>query len=269
MGQVSFEDLNRLLAQRDQTIAELDAILESVSDGIYITDGEGITLRVNTAFQNITGITKDQVIGRPVQDLISDGVYDRSVSLSILESRRPVSMVETLKNGKDVLLSGTPIFGRDGEIFRIVTTLRDMADLNRLKSRLEHKEKESERYREELLHLRLRQLNLKDLVIAGETMERIMNLSFQVGKVDSTVLITGESGVGKEIIARVIHRAGRKEHGPLICANCSAIPENLLESELFGYNEGSFTGARKGGSRGFSKWPRGERSFWMKSERFR
>ena len=244
------EDLNLLLSRRNQTIAELDAILESVEDGIYITDGQGITLRVNSAFQRITGITDREVIGRSVKDLVAEGVYDRAVSLSVLRDRKPVSMVETLRNGKEVLLSATPIFGDQGEIFRIVTTLRDVEELNRLKAQLEHKELESERYREELVHLRLRQLELKDLVISDPAMERIMNLSFQVGKVDSTVLITGESGVGKEVIARVIHRAGRKKNGPLICANCSAIPENLLESELFGYNEGAFTGARKGGQPG-------------------
>jgi len=257
MRNTSFEELNLLLSQREETIAELDAILESVSDGIYITDGEGCTLRVNSAFEKITGITIEQVMGRPVQDLIGDGVYDRSVSLSVLEGRQPVSMVETLKNGKDVLLTGTPIFDKDGEIFRIVTTLRDVEELKRLKNKLEHKEKESELYREELMHLRLRQLDLTDLIITGEVMERIMNLAFQVGKVDSTVLITGESGVGKEIFARIIHRAGRKENGPLICANCSAIPENLLESELFGYNEGAFTGARRGGQPGLFEVARG------------
>lgn len=250
MKKPGIEELNLLLARREETIAELDAILESVSDGIYITDGEGYTLRVNSAFEEITGISTEEVIGRQVQQLIGDGVYERSVSLSVLEDRRPVSIVETLKNGKDVLLTGTPVFGKDGKIFRIVTTLRDVAELNKLKSELEHKEQESELYREELLHLRLRQLNLKNLVVSGDAMEKIMNLAFQVGKVDSTVLITGESGVGKEVVARIIHRSGRKENGPLICANCSAIPENLLESELFGYNEGAFTGAIRGGQPG-------------------
>ena len=250
MQERGVRELHRLLLQREETIAELDAILESVSDGIYITDGKGRTLRVNSAFETITGISGEQVNGRPVQTLISEGVYDKSVSISVLESRRQVSILEKLRNGKTVLLTGTPVFNRDGEIYRIVTTLRDVDELNSLRCRLNNKEKESELFREELLHLRLRQLNLKDLVVAGDRMENLMNLALQVGKVDSTVLITGESGVGKEIIARIIHRSGRKVDGPLICANCSAIPENLLESELFGYVDGAFTGARRGGQPG-------------------
>jgi len=155
-----------------------------------------------------------------------------------------------LKNEKTVLLTGTPIYSDEGKIIMVVTTLRDMADLNRLQDMLARKEKEKERYRQELIRLRLQQMNMDDIVVASPQMKHIMQQAIQVSQVDSTVLITGESGVGKEIVTRMIHRAGQRENGPLITANCAAIPENLLESELFGYCGGSFTGARKEGKPG-------------------
>lgn len=238
------------LAHKEELIKELNAILNSVSDGLYITDGEGVTLRVNKAFEKITGIKASDVAGITVRELVETGVYDKSVSLLVLESQNTVSLLENLPNGKNALLTGTPVFNESGKIFRVVTTLRDMADLNMLESQLAQTEKKSEKYRRELLNLRLQQLKMENIVVHAQSMRNIMRLTFQLGEVDSTVLITGESGVGKEIVTRAIHSAAGNENRPLITAVCSAIPENLLESELFGYEKGSFTGADRSGKPG-------------------
>lgn len=235
---------------KDYNFHDLKVVLNSVNDGIYIADGEGMTLWVNNAFVEITGIGLEVVINRNVRQLIDEGVFDRSTTLEVLEKKEPISIIEKLRNGKTVLLTGTPVYNREGRIVWVVTTMRDMADLNRLQDMLARKEREKERYRQELLQLRLQQMNMDNIVIASPQMKQIMQLALQVSKVDSTVLITGESGVGKEIVTRMIHRAGQRENGPLITANCAAIPENLLESELFGYCGGAFTGAKKEGKPG-------------------
>jgi PAS domain S-box-containing protein len=244
------EDLKNELVHKEELIKEMDVIFNSVTDGLYITDGHGTTLRTNKAFEEITGIKSSDISGKNVRNLVETGVYDKSVSLLVLESKKTVSLVESLPNGKKALLTGTPIFDKSGKIFRIVTTLRDMADLNKLESKLAQTEKKSEHYRMEILNLRLQQLNIKDTIVHSQIMRNIMRLAFRLGEVDSTVLITGESGVGKEIVTRAIHKAGDDENRPLITAVCSAIPENLLESELFGYEKGSFTGADRSGKPG-------------------
>ena len=235
---------------KEFNVNDLKDVLNSVSDGIYIADKSGKTLWVNDAFIDITQIELETVINKDVRELIEEGVFDRSTTVEVLEKKRPISIIEKLKNGKTVLLTGTPVYNNEGDIIWVVTTMRDMADLNRLHDILARKEKEKERYRQELIQLRLQQINMDDIIIASPEMKQIMQLAIQVSKVDSTVLITGESGVGKEIVTRMIHRAGHRENAPLITANCAAIPENLLESELFGYCGGAFTGARREGKPG-------------------
>jgi len=244
------QQLENKLVLKEKQIKEMDVIFNSVTDGLYITDGEGITLKTNSAFEQITGIKSTDIIGKNVRRLVETGVFNKSVSILVLESNKTASLIESLPNGKKALLTGTPVYDESGNIFRIVTTLRDMADLNMLESKLALTEKKSEQYRMEILNLRLQQLDMEDTIVHSQIMRDVMRLAFRLGKVDSTVLITGESGVGKEIVTRAIHKAGEDENRPLITAVCSSIPENLLESELFGYEKGSFTGADRSGKPG-------------------
>ncbi len=251
-----FQDISELestsleLKAVNELNRELDTIIESISDGVYITDGLGTTLRINSSYERISGIKADEVIGRNMQELVEEGVYSQSVTLLVLEEREPVTITHEIKTGKEVLITGIPVFDEDGEIVRVVTTVRDLAELNSLKQQLAETRKLSERYHSELAQLRLQQMEMSDIVIQSDAMEKMIRLALRVGEVNSTVLITGESGVGKEIVTKVIHRAGRASNGSLIKVNCGAIPENLLESELFGYERGAFTGARKEGKPG-------------------
>jgi len=251
------QDLRKELGLKEEILKELNAIIESVSDGVYVTDGLGKTLKVNPAFEQITDIKAPDVVGLNVEQLISAGIYDKSVSLDVLKTGEQCSMVEILKNGKEILLTGTPVFNKNGQIFRVVTTLRDMAELNTLKKELAKSVENTTRYRMELLNLRLQQLDMEDVVVQSEIMKNVMRLALRLSEVDSNILISGESGVGKEIVAKAIHRAGRGENYTLITANCGAIPENLLESELFGYEKGAFTGAEKTGKPGLFETAKG------------
>ncbi|MCK4257594.1 MAG: sigma 54-interacting transcriptional regulator [Halanaerobiales bacterium] len=244
------EFISQELKEIKELNQELDIIIESISDGIYITDGEGTTLRINSAYARITGIKGEEVMGRHMKELVEEGVYSESVSLLVMEEREPVTIIHEIKTGKEVLITGIPVFDEDGEIVRVVTTVRDLAELNTLKQQLAETRKLSRRYHSELAQLRLQQLDLEDVVIQSDAMQNVIKLALRVGEVNSTVLVTGESGVGKEIVASVIHRTQHEDKGSLIKVNCGAIPENLLESELFGYDKGAFTGARKEGKPG-------------------
>jgi len=158
-------------------------------------------------------------------------------------------MHEIRKTGKRVLITGNPIFNKLGEIVRVVTNVRDITELIELKQDLEQREKQAARYQNELAQLRSSRVD-DNVVVESSRMRHSYDLATWVGQVDSTVLILGESGVGKEVIAQtIVFSSGRRDEA-FIKVNCGALPENLLESELFGYEKGSFTGADKKGKLG-------------------
>lgn len=185
-----------------------------------------------------------------MEELVEKGVFSESVTFKVFEERAPVSVMHEIKTGQTVLSTGHPVFNEEGEIVRVVTTARDVKELNHVKEELNKAKKLSEKYYSELEKLRKQQAKMEDIVVKSGEMKNVMDLAIQMGRVDSTVLITGESGVGKEVVAKAIHQSSERTSGSLIKVNCGAIPDNLLEAELFGYAEGSFTGAKKGGKPG-------------------
>ena len=155
-----------------------------------------------------------------------------------------------IKTGKRVLITGNPVFNEKGEIVRVVTNVRDMTELNNLRKQLEETKELTEKYELELKELRNVGFAFDEIIAYSSEMKNILEIAARVAKVDSTVMITGESGVGKDVIAGAIHKASARGEGPFITVNCAAIPETLLESELFGYEKGAFTGANTTGRQG-------------------
>ncbi|QNB46745.1 PAS domain S-box protein [Thermanaerosceptrum fracticalcis] len=229
---------------------EMDTIIESLADGIYITDGAGVTLRVNSAYEKITGVRREEVIGRHMDELVKLGYFSESVTILVLQKKQRMTIMQELKTGKTVMVTGIPVVGENGEILRVVTCVRDMTELNRLQKELDEAKTLNDRYYSELEELRLRRLTSMNLVSKSKEMRNIVELAIRLGEVDTTVLVLGESGVGKEVIAHLIHKSSKKKDGPFVTINCGAIPENLMESELFGYESGAFTGAKKEGKPG-------------------
>lgn len=229
---------------------ELQDIIDAVHDGIYVTDGQGITTRINKSFTRMTGIKEEEVIGRHMQELKDEGYCSESVTLLVLKRKQPVSIMQTIKGGKRLLITGTPIFDDEGKISRVVTNSRDITELINLKAKLEQSEQLTEQYKQELEHLRSQQRGRCGIIAQSKEMKQLVEIVHRASEVDATVLILGETGVGKEVVAREIHRNSTRKRGPFIKVNCAAIPESLLESELFGYEKGAFTGAQKQGKPG-------------------
>lgn len=231
---------------------ELDTIIESVTNGLYITDGKGYTTRINSTYEKITGIKAEDVMGKHMEELVEEGYYSESVTLHVLQEKKPVTITHEIKTGKEVMITGTPVFDDDGNIIRVVTTVRDMETLTRMEQELKESKKLNDRYYNELEQLRLQQFKLDDVVIQSPKMKKVTDLAIRSGQFNSTVLISGESGTGKEVLARIIHESSQDDNkkGSLIKVNCGAIPDNLLESELFGYEKGAFTGAKEEGKPG-------------------
>ncbi|MDZ4133543.1 MAG: sigma 54-interacting transcriptional regulator, partial [Dethiobacteria bacterium] len=154
------------------------------------------------------------------------------------------------RDGRKLLATGTPAFNTDGSIFRVIVNTRDITRLNRLKQQLEEAELFKNRYQQELLELRQGYLKSGEIVAASPAMLELLKVAQRIAAADSTVLLTGESGSGKGMVARYIHNSSPRHNKPFTIVNCGAIPENLLESELFGYAGGAFTGAKREGKIG-------------------
>ena len=236
----------------DRTFSEPDfrEVCQNLYDGIHITDGEGVIVFINDAYTRTTGIRPEQVLGRRVSE-IEGLLYKGSVTGQVLKTKKRVnSMATILELGKEVLVTGTPVFDEAGNIKLVVTNTRDFPELKRLEHQLHTLTEERKKVHQELAFLRRQQAGGRELVYRSEAMESVMELVRTVAQTDVTVLITGESGTGKELIASELYQGSARRDKPFIKVNCAAIPAELLESELFGYEEGAFTGARRSGKAG-------------------
>lgn len=248
---VKFRDISKS-EELQELNRELDAIIEACADGIYVTDGEGNTLRINTACQNITGLVKDEVIGGNMKEIVAKGLLSSSCTLKVLETRSRVSILQNVPSGKLVVVTGTPIFDEKGNIWRVVCNTRDLTELNQLKTQLEEERRLKDQYYVELVNFKLKEMSTSDstIIACSKEMQKVVELAMRVASTETTILIKGESGVGKDVIARFIHENSPRKGNAFVKINCAAIPENLLESELFGYESGAFTGAAKKGKPG-------------------
>jgi PAS domain S-box-containing protein len=229
---------------------DLEAILSSSFDEIWLTDGRGITLRVSSSCERLYNVPEADLIGRSVVDLEAERLFWPSATRLALQNRRQVTVLQRTRNGHHVLVTATPVTNAKGEIERVVSNSRDITELLALREQLSQAEEQVKRYRTELLNLRLESVAETEDMKVVPGLEQAWAAASRVAGLDSTVLLTGESGVGKDLLARLIHRASARKDGPMVVVNSGAIPENLLESEMFGYERGAFTGARREGRTG-------------------
>jgi len=236
------------LAEAFEVNKELRSVIEASYDGIIVVDNQGVIQIVNRSFYRVQGSDHNPV-GESIDRLtivcreLLIQVYQR-----VMENGKVTFDRYKGKNLTELAITGSPVLDEQHNTIRVVISLRDFTELNQLKL-------QSERYSHELKSLRAKEQ--KDLIYHSSAMERVVNEALRVSGVDSTVLITGESGVGKEVIAKTIHLNSPRADGPFIQINTGAIPENLLESELFGYEKGAFTGASKEGKPGMMELANG------------
>ena len=244
-------DLSTPLGIGQDMMNMLNAIIDSSYDGLWICDHNGIVMRINRASERINEIDRKQVLGKKMEDLIKEGLIDRSVTLEVLKRRTTVTLIQQIKNGKQILITGSPIFDEQGKISMVVANERDITELNRLRYELEESRSLTSKYLSEINQLQSQNSLLSEINVRSKVMQKVFHTALKVAQVDSTVLIQGETGVGKGFFAKLIHRSSKRKDGPFIRVDCGAIPESLVESELFGYEEGAFTGARLKGKPGY------------------
>jgi PAS domain S-box-containing protein len=214
-------------------LSPTEAILESISDGVFTVDMDWYVTSFNRAAEEITGVSRDEAIGRRCSDVFRSSMCGEDCSLQkTLKTGKPVIgkagyIIDSDGNRIPISISTAVLKNREGRVIGGAETFRDLSDIETLRSELDGK------YR------------IRDLVSRSPLMQKVFEVLPSIAASTSTVLITGETGTGKELVARTIHELSPVCKGPFIAVNCSALPDSLLESELFGYKSGAFTGANK------------------------
>lgn len=244
------EEMARQMRAFQDLTRELDAIIDSSSDGLWICDAEARVIRINPASERINNIKASEVVGKNMRELLDEGFIDRSAALEAITTKKVVSQLQN-REGRKLISTGTPVLDANGEVIRVVVSERDITEIDNLQRELEEQEALRDQFRNHMLELQQADVASKSVVARSPLMVNALKQALKVSAVNSTVLILGESGVGKGLIAELIHKNSTRAGKPLIEINCGAIPESLIESELFGYEKGAFTGAQISGKPGY------------------
>lgn len=225
-------------------VEPIRSFMEAIQDGIYITDAEAVTLAVNSAYERITGLNRSLLLGRYMGDLVKLGYLSNSVSLEVIKRQDVVTLVQSIHGNQKILVTGSPIFDAKQQLLCVVTCVRDITELLRAK----HAQEQLENLFRSQAQYKISS-HASDFIVSQHTQD-ILDLATHVAKFDSKVLIGGETGTGKSQLARYIHHMSPRAEQAFLELNCSGLPDNLLEIELFGYVAGAFTGASSKGKKG-------------------
>lgn len=224
----------------------LETVLDNIYNGIVVVDEQARIILFNQSYCDFLGVKKEDMLGQPVQNVIENTRMHIVVKTGVAE----IGEVQRIK-GHDMICSRIPL-KKNGKIWGAlgVVMFRDVKELRSLMQRVERLQSELEYYKGELMRHQGARYSLDNIIGTSQRMQELKKMVLKVARNDSTVLIRGESGTGKELFAHALHNASPRRTRPFVRVNCSALPESLLESELFGYREGAFTGARRGGKMG-------------------
>lgn len=247
IGAVSvFRDITEVkkLAEKITNLNEirgmLEAIINSTQDAISVVDQDGMGMLINPSYTRLTGLTKSDIIGKPATVDIAEG---KSMHYKVLKTKKPVknARMKVGPNKKAVIVNVAPIIV-DDELKGSVGVIHDVSEIKKLTQELN----EAKRM---IRHLKAK-YTFADIIAKSDKMKGILKQAKKASQTPVTVLLRGESGTGKELFAHAIHNKSKRKKNKFIRVNCSALADNILESELFGYAEGAFTGSKKGGKIG-------------------
>ena len=254
-----FEHSAQQLKSYIQLNNQLETIFNASSDGIQLANRQGIVIKVNKASEKLNNMKAKQFIGKKYTELLQEGWFDRSVVQEVLKSKRKVSILQFVsKAKKHLLITGTPVFDEQDQIDFIVINERDLTQLNTIQAQLEQTRSIAEKYKNELAELSMLELKKQEIIAKSEAMQHVLRIALKLANLRVTnILLLGESGTGKGLLAKFIHQHSERKRKPFIQINCAALPESLLEAELFGYEKGAFTGARAEGKAGLFELAQG------------
>lgn len=247
MGQDT--ERNKTIKNLRRRLKFLEQIVDNSRDEIYVTDGRGVTIYANPMSEQHYGVPVDQLIGKSVWELEKRGIYYPAVTPIVLREKKSVTIDQETGIGKKLMITATPIFGDNGEIEMVICNSRDVTALEDMKRNLAELEQKvfqepEKKDDNEIIDA------LQPLFALSSPMEQIIRVVDKIAVTDSIALLLGESGTGKDLIARYIHHLNHRRDKQFLKVNCAALPKDLLESELFGYKGGAFTGANPKGKIG-------------------
>ncbi len=229
---------------------ELVGILNSVKVGVYIADAEGTMLLVNDESCMTNEFTREEMIGMNVKEFVKDKYIKESCTLKVIETGEEASILQNQGKNNKTFITGVPYY-KDEKLKYVICTEVDVTETSNLQNKIKAYEEKIDFTEEKINHLQKKNKeDLGDIVAESPAMKTLIHNAKQIAIYDTTVLITGNTGVGKEIFANYIYENSSRKDKPFITVNCAAVPENLLESEFFGYEKGAFTGANTQGKKG-------------------
>ena len=226
-------------------------ILEAMYDDCVIINKDGVLETAMPNFEAMYGLHPSQAVGRTVYELEDQGIFNPSIGARVLQSGRQEVTIQLTHSGKYLMTTAIPIRDADGSLQKVISYSRDVTKYESLLKEHENLKEMLSAYSSEIEQLRQEQNTPPHVIHDSAEMRKVVAQISRIAKFDSHVLITGESGVGKTMYAKLLHAQSPRKDGPFIEINCGTIPENLFESELFGYERGAFTGANREGKPGF------------------
>ena len=224
-------------------------ILDIFDDGLFITDRSGISLKVNKMYEKMTGLTQERIRGVHVSELVAEGTFDTVVNPEVVRTKKTVTSMQKIHNGPKVLLRGHPVFDSEGQVALVVTFVRDITIITQFQDQIQQQKQVIEAYMERLEVLQ--ETPRGSYVFESAAMKNLLVLLKRVAKTDATILLLGETGVGKDLLARMTHDESARKDKMFLKVDCGSIAPNLIESELFGYLPGAFSGASSKGKLGY------------------
>ena len=215
-----------------------------LADDMMLSDADGIILRVSENYERNFGFAHDSIVGKSAFDLEADGTFRPCVTAEVIRQKKKITATQTINHThKNVMTVGIPLFDQNGVLkYAVCFNTVSMEQINTIQQNYRHLQDSLQQYTQEIAELRLR-ATATDLVVKSPAMQRLWTLILNTANTKANILITGETGVGKSAVAKAIHAISNRANGPFIEVNCAVLHENLIESELFGYEKGAFTGA--------------------------
>ncbi|MED1054922.1 sigma-54 interaction domain-containing protein [Bacillus mycoides] len=235
-----------MVAEKERVLMDLQDVFEYAFDEIFVTDDKGIVVRVNSMCERHYQLSAKELVGKHVKELQKEGIFYPSATLEVIEKKRPVELVQTTKSGEYLHVRTRPVFDDEGNLRRVISYSRDLTELYQLRQKVEEMDNQLKTYKKELRET----YEHEGFIFKSIAMQKIIETIKKVSVVDSTVLVLGETGVGKSRLVRHLHEVSHRKNESFYEINCAALPTNLIESELFGYSGGSFTGANREGKKG-------------------
>jgi len=250
-------------------LERLEGVLDILHEGICISNADGVIIKMNPMYERLAGVTPESMLGKKVSFLNSEkgvfdvpepnaekverakGIFIGPVSPLILKSKRPANSVQQTSGGRKNLLHGYPVLNDDGDVELVVTFVRDISHLTLFKEQMAYHKDILGKFRSDIRAVEPELANTSSFIVASPKMKEVMTQIKKIAPTDTNVLILGDTGVGKGEIARHIHAKSKRDGKVFFYADCTSIPESLVESELFGYAPGAFSGAKRGGKPGY------------------